>query len=71
MDVNLKGRHVVAIMGIVAMETIAACVAFDRAEKATKKAREKSWEAAIYKFSNYVNSNRVEKLEKENAKLKS
>jgi hypothetical protein len=71
MEIKLSGRNAVAIAGIVVLEAIVACVAIDKAEKATKKAHEKSFEAAVYKFSDYVKGIRIKDLEKENAKLKS
>ena len=73
MEFRLNGRDAAVVMGIVAFEAIVACVAIDKAEKATKKANEKSFEAAVYKFSDYVNGIRIKNLEKEkeNAKLKS
>lgn len=70
MEFRLNIKDAAIIMGVVAFEAIVACVAIDKAEKATKKANEKSFEAAIYKFSDYVNGIHIKKLEKENAKLK-
>ena len=71
MEIRLSAKEALFIAGVVVTEAVIACAAIKKAVKAKEKADAQEMRACIYEFSNFVNEERIEELEKENAKLES
>lgn len=70
MEIKLNGIEAGIVMGTVVVEAVIGFSALRRLRKVSKKANEKAFEAAIYKFSDYVKDIRIKQLEKENTALR-
>lgn len=71
MEIKLNGLEAGIIMGVVIMEAAIALHALNKAEKATKRARDAELKAAIYDFDSFVKGLQIKDLKKDIAKLRS